>query len=301
MFTRLRRHLGTAGLLVAVVALVAALGGGAVAANSGGGDATASAKKKKAKKAGGLNAKQKKQVKAIAKGLVGTGPAGPAGPAGPTGPAGANGSDGARGAAGVGTRGDAGTSVTSELEAPGPNCANGGVKYTSSTGDDYVCNGENGNPGAAGSPWTAGGTLPAGATETGAWAAVPDATTVLGYDSASFNVPLAAPITDPANIHLIGLGDPIPDECNDGTAPAPSATRPEADSGHFCLWTADGDNIDQGVVAVFPASLNGDSGSGVDTVGAVIQAFDVSGSGGVPVPGNVIHGTWAVTGFNPVP
>ena len=100
MFTRLRKHLGTAGLLVAVVALVAALGGGAVAAQSGG-DATASAKKKKRGKQGGLNAKQKRQVIALAKRFAGSGPAGPAGPAGAQGPQGAPGAKGDTGAPGA--------------------------------------------------------------------------------------------------------------------------------------------------------------------------------------------------------
>ena len=51
--SRLREHLGTAGLVVAIVALVAALAGGAIAANGGSGDgkATASAKRKGAARA----------------------------------------------------------------------------------------------------------------------------------------------------------------------------------------------------------------------------------------------------------
>jgi hypothetical protein len=40
-----------------------------------------------------------------------------------------------------------------------------------STSTTFACNGEKGSPGAPGSPWTAGGTLPEGATETGTWGA----------------------------------------------------------------------------------------------------------------------------------
>jgi hypothetical protein len=98
MFSRLREHFGTAGLIVAIVALVAALAGGAIAATGGssGGKAAASAKAKKGPRG--------------PKGPKGdTGPAGPAGPAGPqgsagpkgdTGAPGANGTDGAKGATG---------------------------------------------------------------------------------------------------------------------------------------------------------------------------------------------------------
>lgn len=84
MISGVRNRIGTAGLVVAVIALVAALGGAAYAAS------------------GGLTAQQKKQVKKIArteaKKLVGTGPAGPAGAPGA---AGANGKDGANGANGA--------------------------------------------------------------------------------------------------------------------------------------------------------------------------------------------------------
>jgi hypothetical protein len=79
MFTRLRDQIGTAGLVVAIVALVAALGGGAYAASKG------------------LNSTQKKEVKKIAKSFQGTGPQGPAGPAGAPGAAGAKGDPGATG------------------------------------------------------------------------------------------------------------------------------------------------------------------------------------------------------------
>jgi len=94
MFQRLQDRFGTAGLIVAVVALIAALTGTAFAA-------------------AGLNAKQKKEVKAIAKSFQGTGPAGAAGAAGPAGPQGPAGSPGAKGDAGpqgpAGPKGDKGS------------------------------------------------------------------------------------------------------------------------------------------------------------------------------------------------
>jgi len=100
MFSRLYKHVGTAGLVVAVVALVAALGGGAYAATGsfgGGAKATASAKGKP-----GPRGKQGK-----------TGPAGPAGAKGDTGATGAAGSKGDTGATGpAGPKGDPGAKGT---------------------------------------------------------------------------------------------------------------------------------------------------------------------------------------------
>lgn len=80
----IREPFGTAGLIVAVVALVFAMLGGAYAATNSGGKATASAKAKP-----GPRGKTGK-----------TGPAGPAGAAGPAGPAGPKGTNGEPGAPG---------------------------------------------------------------------------------------------------------------------------------------------------------------------------------------------------------
>ncbi|SRR6266516_461118 len=74
----IREPFGKAGLTVAILALVMAMVGGAWAAV-------------------GLNAKQKKEVKAIAKSFQGTGPAGTQGPAGPPGPKGDTGAKGDKG------------------------------------------------------------------------------------------------------------------------------------------------------------------------------------------------------------
>ncbi len=113
MLERLRNQVGTAGLIVAIVALVAALGGGAYAATSNSGKATASAKGKP-----GPRGKTGK-----------TGPAGPAGPVGPaglTGPAGPKGDPGPKGDTGAqgpigpqGPVGPKGTSGFTETLPPG--------------------------------------------------------------------------------------------------------------------------------------------------------------------------------------
>jgi hypothetical protein len=91
MLKRLHNKLGTAGLVIAVVALVVAVAGTAFAA-------------------GGLTKQQEKQVKKIAKKYAGkNGAPGAAGPQGSAGPQGAKGDQGPKGDAGApGTNGDDG-------------------------------------------------------------------------------------------------------------------------------------------------------------------------------------------------
>lgn len=64
------------------------------------------------------------------------------GPKGDTGPAGAQGPAGPPGNAGT-----PGQSVTSAAIGPGTQCANGGAKFSSATGDTFACNGASGAPG----------------------------------------------------------------------------------------------------------------------------------------------------------
>lgn len=102
MISRIRDQFGTAGLAVAIMALIAALAGGAYAASNA------------------LTGKQKKEVEKIAKKYAGkpgvAGPAGAAGPAGPKGDTGAKGDAGAIGATGskgaTGTQGPTGADGT---------------------------------------------------------------------------------------------------------------------------------------------------------------------------------------------
>jgi hypothetical protein len=98
MFARMHARLGTAGFVVAILALIAALAGSAFAAAT-------------------LSGPQKKQVTKIATQIAkkyagATGPAGPAGPAGKDGTNGSNGKDGATGPQGLtgetGATGEAG-------------------------------------------------------------------------------------------------------------------------------------------------------------------------------------------------
>lgn len=107
MISRIHSKLGTAGFIIAIVALVASLGGGAYAARQA-----------------GLNGKQKKQVKKIAqteaKKFSGVpGPAGPAGPAGAAGAAGPKGDKGDKGDTGdKGNTGNTGPAGPTGPEGP---------------------------------------------------------------------------------------------------------------------------------------------------------------------------------------
>ena len=154
MFSPLRNRFGIPGVISVIALVFATLGGAYAASNnsSGGSKATASAKAKRGPKG--------------PKGA--TGPTGPAGSAGLQGPAGATGKDGAAGANGA--SGSDGQGVTSTIEPPSSDCPKGGAKFVSaSPKPTFACNGAVGAKGPAGSPWTAGGTLPSGATETGTW------------------------------------------------------------------------------------------------------------------------------------
>ena len=219
MVSKFRRRFGSAGVVIAVVALVFAMIGGAYAASSG------------------LSPQQKKEVKKIAKKF-----AGKQGPAGPQGPAGANGKDGAQGPTGpAGTNGTNGT------------------------------NGATGATGPTGSPWTAGGTLPPGATETGAYF-VEGPTGEFRRAVLSFPIPLASAPT------YIKPGEPeYASKC------AGSATDPSAAAGFLCVYPANGTLGG----AIDPAT--GLFGSGPGKTGALVNTLTEG------LEGELRFGTFAVT------
>jgi len=218
-----REPFGTAGLIVACVALILALTGAAFAAT-------------------GLNGKQKKEVEKIAKKFAGKpGTPGANGPAGPQGPAGAKGATGAAGA--NGTNGTNGESVTVK-SYKGPKCSTEeGAELKNASGTAFVCNGEEGLPGIdgatgptgatgpKGSPWTFGGTLPPGATETGSWAF--NGTT---DDTQGILTPISFPIrlnqvVVGSKVHIGVQGEPgFADSC-------PGTTfNPAAVPGELCVY-----------------------------------------------------------------
>jgi hypothetical protein len=216
MISKLHQRLGTAGFIISIVALVAALSGGAYAAS------------------GGLTGKQKKEVQKIAqteaKKFAKTGPTGPIGPAGAAGKDGASGPTGPTGLAGA--AGAAGQSVTSEefgVAGKEGHCVTiGGTKFTSASGSTFSCNGK------AGSPWTAGGTLPSGSTETGTFGAAV-AAGGFAFIPITLSVPTEAPLE---GIYVTG-GKEFNEsnvEVTGGKCPGVTDGIPAAEPGALCVY-----------------------------------------------------------------
>lgn len=263
---RLTEPFGKAGLTVAVVALVMALVGGAYAA-------------------GGLTKAQEKQVTKIAKKYAGK-PGAP-GTAGANGTTGTNGKDGAPGA--DGQNGADGVSVTSTESANAieghcngtTNGGKGGSKFVSASGTTYACNGKEG------SPWTAGGTLPVGSTETGTWAfsassadqvEVPFIGEVVPVP-VSFAIPLAASLGE-SNVHYYTESG-FSSTCT-GSGPAPTAP-----SGQLCVY---GGGLGEDINATFSAIVRaGEFEFGASKSGAILLFKEVEDGAGA-------WGTFAVTG-----
>ncbi len=245
MLNRIRDQLGTAGLIVAVVALIAALGGGALAATSDGGKATAS-------KAGKRGPKGPKGA---------TGPAGPQGAPGAPGTNGTNGKDGAAGKDGTNGK----TVAVTEIEPEEPGCDELGgaeVKQQGAAEGVEVCNG---------APWTAGGTLPPGSTETGVWAIAGEGNS---YATFSFAIPLSGPLDD-THVHYV---------TSPGGSCTGTAENPTAASGHLCVYKGK-----ESEVFLQPILNPNTQLEGAGSTGGIMNVV------GFGTEANA-SGTWAVTG-----
>jgi hypothetical protein len=257
-FRAIREPFGTAGLIVACVALIAALGGSAIAAS------------------GALTGKQKKEVRKIAKSVATPGPQGPAGTPGAPGPAGSPGAKGDKGDPGTdGTNGTDGTDGTDGADGEsvsvidlGPangsgHCEEGGAKFVNGTGEAWACNG---GPGGGGSYPT---TLPAGHTETGYWEVQGEKG--LGTEFASvaiFSFPLEV---KPAPTERFLITESSSTEEKEKCPGGPE--EPKATPGVLCLY----------VVSVFSESLTLKFG-GAHTFGASLFFG----------PTDQAYGSWAV-------
>jgi hypothetical protein len=199
-----------------------------------------------------------------------TGAAGPAGPAGAAG-AGTAGATGPQGPAGTaGAKGE--TGATGVPGPPGPK-------------------------GSTGSPWTAGGTLPSGKTETGAWSVGPITKASLGgaffaTTSVSFAIPLTAGL-DAAHIHYLnpaGKEVVFEEELKEVTSTQclGSKTAPTAEPGNFCVYAAN----EEGAVGF--SNLEGITNpgapaeEGTGTTGTLLSVEPIEEKLSV-------EGTWAVT------
>lgn len=267
MFALFRNRFGIPAA-ISVIALVFAMVGGAYAANdSGDGQATASQKKGKQ---GGLNAKQKRQVRNIARNIAkrfqGRGPMGPVGPVGPQGVPGAPGANGQDG-------------------APGPQGSKG----------------DPGDPGPEGDPWTAGGTLPEDATLTGTYGPA-------NADIEFFGEP-APGWLEAGESYLLPLDFQIPlasapefvfvpsqnEGAETGTAagcPGVVDGLPKADSGKFCVYLAPGPP-GATVSAHTPLGDPEVGAAGSDRSGAILR---VRCPAGAEFGVCSAYGVWAVAG-----
>jgi hypothetical protein len=261
MFSRIRRRLTYANVAM-TLALVFAMTGGAYAAS----------------KVLITSTKQiKPSVLAQLKGK--TGPAGPAGAPGPAGPQGPQGAAGAEGKPG-------GTGPEGKTGAKGETGAKGATGPKGETGEKGAAGAE----GKEGSPWTAGGTLPSGKTETGTWSAGPvPAGEAEMFGSISFAIPLASAVT-PVTVTLEqSEKKEVPAGCS-GTA-----TEPKADPGNLCVFEgvaeAEGGAGHLSRFVVAPGEAIGTALNKTGTTGALVLVLPNTQA---KTP-TVMTGTWAVT------
>jgi len=191
MISRIHSKFGPAGLVVAIVALVVALTGAAFAAT-------------------GLNSKQKKEVKNIAKQF--------AGKQGPAGPQGAKGDTGAKGDAGA--KGDKGDQGIQGIQGKQGNAG--------APGEDGACT--EGNPECV---------MPSGGTETGAWAIGPNSDPAI--IPVSFSIPLAEAPDAMHYVNAEGEEKILGDEGIELVTPTNclgDAEEPTAPAGTVCIYAA---------------------------------------------------------------
>ena len=312
MFHRARKRL-TPSMLIALLALVFAVTGGAFAATSHGGSAPAkaTANSSRASRHGSLSLIAKSKAKTGPRGPRGlVGPAGKNGAPGATGPAGPAGAKGEAGAAGAAGASGVGVTSTAFSGAKGT-CTHGqgGVEISSANGTTYVCNGEGeeGNPGKEGSPWTAGGVLPSGSTETGAWGAHFEgkaAGTVIS--PISFSIPLNEALVEKAHYvpTCAGLAAGSLPECEEikqrtGAICKGSAEAPTAPAGTLCVYEG-GSALPSGTltlnVGIYPpgrAANEEGSATGAGPSGALADVNYEGPEGSTEAA--EVQGSWAVT------
>src|SRR5580704_2106272 len=277
----MRRRVNATGV-VAVLALVFAMSGGAFAA---GRYLITSTKQ--------ISPKVLKALKGNAGAAGAKGAAGAAGAAGAVGAVGATGAGGPAGGAGV--AGADGASVTSkEIKVGEAECAKlGGSQFTSVSGKTTACNGREG------SPWTAGGKLPSGSSETGSWESSVHAE---GFTGASISFPVRlAESLDHEHVFYVTSEQ----QTNHSQAACPgSVEEPEADAGDLCVyqggtWLPEGGAIKvENICAPSKVFWNCGEGRGTSAgedgageSGAVMEIL-YEGTESEKV---VLDGSWAVT------
>jgi hypothetical protein len=157
--------------------------------------------------------------------------------------------------------------------------------------------GSPGENGADGNPWTAGGTLPTGASETGTWATGLTEGTYAQI-GISFTIPLAAGL-DGSHVHLIGLsGEEKTFNGEIIEAPQPAcggtAAQPAAAPGHLCVYESfESPELfftSNFIVPPVNTAVLPITGSGAGTSGARIVGYNPTHTE------MMAWGSWAVTG-----
>ena len=290
MLHRFRDRFGTAGLVVAVLAMVIALAGTALAAS------------------GALTGKQKKEVEKIAKKYAGKpGAPGATGPAGPQGSAGAKGDTGASGDAGApGEKGETGekglkgangtsakaTSFSGEKTVGSVTCKEGGLEVTSAEPATAVCNGAKGANGLSGFTKT----LPSGEQETGTWS-------------------LLVPAVEEGYNYYVSISFPIPVSKAGGASEAFFFSKEEVEEEEFgssgCSWSFESpekrpESTKKGVLCVFRGEEVGFGNVTKEVIqnpsAAFVQGYGPSGASiflekkATAEPSLLLaRGTWAVS------
>jgi hypothetical protein len=276
MFSRISKRLTYANV-AATLALVFAMSGGAYAASK---YLITSTKQIKPSVLASLKGKNGAAGPAGAQGAAGPlGPAGVGGAQGAKGENGANGKEGIQGKEGTaGKEGKAGESVANTaLVAKNVNCAEGGSEFTVGGKHTYACNG---------SPWTAGGTLPSGATETGTWTFFAhNLITPEVLEEAAISFPIRLPGT--GNAFLLNESETLGKTGTGGCTG--TFTNPTAPEGTLCVYTENERSQNISVLKVLGF------GPGYEPTGAFL-VFEIGEKVGPTEPGSVEdEGTWAVT------
>ena len=265
MFSRIRKHCSYANVMVTLV-LVFAMSGGAYAASRYVITSTKQISPKVLKSLKGANGQ---------KGVAGAN--GAPGPGGSQGPAGSQGPGGAQGPAGPGgSTGANGVSVTAtKLSTGNKECADGGSEFAAANGKTFACNGKEG------SPWTAGGTLPEGKSESGAWGDSEEKASAgtKTISTISYGIPLK---TEPKMIFInLGEGEKEPNEAlaiKNGECKGTFA-NPGAANGFLCVF------------ARFDIGLNAPIQTQFETSHGLILLSEALEGEGV-----LVGGDWVVTG-----
>lgn len=152
-----------------------------------------------------------------------------------------------------------------------------------------------GPEGPEGSPWTAGGTLPPGATETGSWSFDREfesfetevegvKKTVTIGNHGPIHVPISFPIPLKGTV-IAGVGEPVvnfvesggePSQCTDETGEG-STLFPKADPGELCVYASSNGLPETSFIRIAKVS-EFDFATGANTAGAMLVLSEPTGN-----------------------